>query len=132
MAKSKKDLNCEKFLQLADILGNDLVFCSLVKHDDPEACINRAELLDEFITMAVEAIGYSLPASATVTQDFHSCLCATKSNELSSSAIQLKELFKVKHHTTRYQLKARQRIASRIGHVHSVNMLVYYDKYCSF
>ena len=49
MPKSKKDLNREKFLQLADILGNDLVFCSLVKHDDPEVCINRAELLDEFI-----------------------------------------------------------------------------------
>ena len=73
------------------------------------------ELLDEFITMAAKAIGYSLPASAAITQDFHSCHCATKSNELSTSAIQLKELFKVKHHTTHHQLKARQCIASDIG-----------------
>ena len=67
MPESKKDLNHEKFLQLADVFGND----SLVKHDDPEACINRAELLDEFIT-AAEAIGYSLHGSANVTQDIHS------------------------------------------------------------
>ena len=72
MPESKKDLNHEKFLQLADVLGNDIVFCSLVKHDDPEACINQAELLDEFITAAAEAIGYSLHGSANVTQDIHS------------------------------------------------------------
>ena len=65
MPESKKDLNHEKFLQLADVFGND----SLVKHDDPEACINRAEL---FITAAAEAIGYSLHGSANVTQDIHS------------------------------------------------------------
>ena len=68
MPESKKDLNHEKSLQLADVFGND----SLVKHDDPEACINRAEPLDEFITAAAEAIRYSLLASANVTQDIHS------------------------------------------------------------
>jgi hypothetical protein len=115
MPKSKKDLTREKFLQLADILGNDPVFCALVDHDDPEACITRSELLDEFITTVAEGIEYNLRASVTVAQDFHSRLCATKRSELSPAALQLMELFKIKRKTTRHQVKARQHIANRIG-----------------
>ena len=49
MPKSGKDVNREKFLQLADLLAKDTVFCALVKCEDPEARIPRSELLGDFI-----------------------------------------------------------------------------------
>jgi len=39
MPKSKKDLNREKSLRLADLLGKDTGFCALIKCEDPKRTI---------------------------------------------------------------------------------------------
>ena len=101
MPKSEKDVNHEKFLQLADLLTKDPVFCALVKCKDPEARIPQSELLGDFIVAAVTKSGYKIRHVATAVQDFYFCLCATTPNELSPAAIQLMQLFKGVHNTNR-------------------------------
>ena len=122
MPKSEKDVNREKFLQLADLLAKDPVFCALVKCEDPEARIPQSELLGDFIVAAATKSGYKIRHTATAVQDFHSRLCATTPNELSPAAIQLMQLFKGMYNTNRRRFKARQHRANRIGFKHPTKL----------
>src|SRR5579859_1481710 len=90
MPKSKKDLNTERFPQLADTLAKDKEFCSVVGHSSPD----RAKQLDAIIKNIAPTVGYAVSASSqSISQNFVMNLARTPSDILSVAARRLQDMF---------------------------------------